>query len=98
MPIHTQISKLKQHFTICSLDYTQNTQYLSMKQRHLTSVHPSNLFFYFNRFLLSKQRRNRCLFLTSAEICALVAPLSFDQYVKNASYDMKMLTSVIVGF
>ena len=27
-----------------------------MKRRHLTSVHPSNLFFYFNGFLLSKQR------------------------------------------
>ena len=58
-------------------------------------MHPSNLFFYFNIFLLSKQRRNRRLFLTSAVICAFSA---FDQYVKNASHDMKILTSVMVGF
>ena len=38
-----------------SAHHTKNTQDLSMKRRHLTSVHPSNLFFYFNEFLLSKQ-------------------------------------------
>ena len=43
-------------------------------------MHPSNLFFYFNIFLLSKQRRNRPLFLTSAVISAFSA---FDQYVKK---------------
>ena len=59
-----------------SANDAKNTQDLSTKRRHLTSVHPSNLFFHFNRFLLSKQRRNRRLFLTSAEICALVPVIS----------------------
>ena len=72
MPTHTPVLKNISQFA----HYTTNTQDLSMKQRHLTSVHPSNLFFYFNGFLLSKQRRNRRLFLTSAEICALVPLIS----------------------
>ena len=91
MPIHTPV--LKSNISQ-SAHYIKNMQDLSMKRRHLTSVHPSNLFFYFKGYLLSKQRCNRRLFLTSAEF----VHWCFDQYVKNASNDMKMLTPVMVGF
>ena len=72
--------------------YARNTQYLSTKLRHLTS---KQLIFFFNSYLLSKQRRNRRFFTTSAEICALVF---MGKYVYNANHDMIMLTSVIDGF
>ena len=75
--------------------YAKNTQDLSMKQRHLTSVHPSNLFSHCNSYLLSKQRRNQRFFTTSAEICAL---LFMGKYVYNANHDMLMLTFVRDGF
>ena len=85
MSIHKQ--KLSQ-----SAYYAKNTQDLSTKQRHLISVHPSHLFFYFNSYLLPKQRRSRRLFTTSPEICAL------GKYVYNANHDMIMLTLAMDGF
>ena len=62
--------------------YAKNAQDLSTKRRHLTSVHPSTLFFYVTSYLLSKRRRNLRLVTTSPEICQL---LFMGKYVYNAN-------------
>ena len=65
-----------------SAHYTKNTQDLSMKRWHLTSVHPSNLGYFFLRQIFTVKIRSQLPFVFDQHRDLRVG--AFDQYVYNA--------------
>ena len=86
MPIHTQ----KQHFTIGSL-HRKYARFVN-ETKAFNSCASKQLIF------LLQQIFTASLSLFVFDQRGDFRAGAFDQYVKNASHDMKMMTSVMVGF